>query len=61
MRKFLYFSLVVLALGFLATSCKKDTPTLPTEQPTGEVQFTINQSDFGGLKDASDTIPECSE
>ena len=61
MRKFLYLSLVAILLGFFATSCKKDVPTTPQPVQQGNVEFTINQADFGGLKDATDSVPECSD
>jgi len=57
MKKLIFISLAVLmTLGFLTQSCKKDVPVLEST-PQGEIVF--NTSEFGFK--SGDPIPECND
>ena len=56
MRKIL---LAFVAMTVIFTACKKEVPQAPVAD-TVEVEFVIDQTDFGGLK-STDNVPLCND
>jgi len=56
MRNFL---LAFVAMALIFTACKKEVPQTPVAD-TVELEFVIDQTDFGGLK-STDAVPKCQD
>jgi hypothetical protein len=62
MRKTMFLKIIGLMImtGVLLTACKKDQPSQITN-PTVDLEFVIEQTDFGGLKSTREEVPQCDD
>ena len=62
MKNFVLFRIIILMIsaGLLFTACKKDQPSNPGNQ-TAELEFVIQQTDFGSLKSTREEVPQCDD
>ncbi len=51
---------MILAV-LIITSCKKDEPNNPAAELTVDMEFQIEQTDFGSFKSTDSDVPQCSE
>ena len=58
-KKILKVSMLMFLSFVLITSCKKDKTIDPQTENTVELEFQIEQTDFGGFKSTNSDVPMC--
>lgn len=53
--------MIMIIAGIVVTACKKDEATTEPAVQTVDLEFVIEQTDFGGLKSGNASVPQCSE
>ena len=58
---FLWTVILIALAGIILSGCKKDQPSTPPGDATIELEFVIEQTDFGNLKSTLDEVPQCND